>query len=137
MVGGALAKLILCVIFINNKCIYFQAVGLQNGAMPLQLENFTNALAETFYQNEAIKPSISWSEAFDRLTKAIINSNKNSKSKIVLFFDELPWMATAKSGFLETLDYYWNKFWSNMPQIKLIICGSSAAWIIRKIIWLA
>lgn len=121
--------------FLTSKCIYFQAVGLQNGSMSVQLENFTNELSGTFYNDEPIRPAPSWHDAFSRLTKAIEKESTNKKSKIVLFFDELPWMATAKSGFLATLDYYWNRFWSNMPQIKLIICGSSAAWIIRKIIY--
>ena len=54
--------------------------------------------------------------------------------KIVLFFDEIPWMMTKKSRLLQTLDYYWNQHWSNNKRVKLIICGSSASWIIKKVI---
>ena len=43
-------------------------------------------------------------------------------------------MATPRSRVLEMLDYYWNQHWSQDKRIKLIICGSSAAWIINKII---
>jgi hypothetical protein len=53
---------------------------------------------------------------------------------VVLFFDELPWMATRKSGLLQAIDYYWNRYWSHDNRVKLIICGSSASWIIEKII---
>ena len=54
--------------------------------------------------------------------------------KIVLFFDELPWMATKRSRLLQTLDYYWNRYWVDNKQLKLIICGSSASWIIKNIV---
>ena len=43
-------------------------------------------------------------------------------------------MATAKSKLLQNLDYFWNQYWSNDPRIKLIICGSSASWILNKVI---
>jgi len=121
--------------FVNRKCIYLHAQGSQTGDIREQLENFTNALSETFFNNEPIKVAESWKEAFERLTRAMENSSGNKKNKIVLFFDELPWMATPKSGLLDALDYYWNRTWSNMPNLKLIICGSSASWIIKKIIY--
>ena len=43
-------------------------------------------------------------------------------------------MATRNSRLLEAIDYYWNQHWSNDKRIKLIVCGSSASWIIDKII---
>lgn len=33
-----------------------------------------------------------------------------ASKKIVLFFDELPWLATPKSRLLQTIDYYWNRY---------------------------
>jgi hypothetical protein len=39
-----------------------------------------------------------------------------------------------KSLLLQNLDYYWNQHWSNDKRIKLIVCGSSAWWIIKNII---
>ncbi len=32
------------------------------------------------------------------------------------------------------LDYFWNRHWSMDGRIKLIICGSSASWIVKKIV---
>jgi hypothetical protein len=74
----------------------------------------------------------SWKDAFQRLTA--IMEKQNKKNKIILFFDELPWMATPRSGLLEALDYFWNKYWVDFDNLKLIICGSSASWILKKII---
>jgi hypothetical protein len=73
-----------------------------------------------------------WMAAFDELSKSI-QQLKNTK-KIVLFFDELPWMCTPKSSLLNALEYFWNRYWSNDTRIKLIVCGSSASWIVKKII---
>ena len=56
------------------------------------------------------------------------------KQKIIIFLDEIPWMATPKSGLLEALDYYWNRYWSEDGRIKLIICCSAASWIIEKVL---
>ncbi|MCP5048532.1 MAG: AAA family ATPase [bacterium] len=55
--------------------------------------------------------------------------------KVVLFFDELPWLATRKSGILQAIDYTWNTQWSRDPRVKLIVCGSAASWILEKIIY--
>jgi len=43
-------------------------------------------------------------------------------------------MATKNSRLLHNLDYYWNQHWSNDDRVKLIICGSSASWIINNVI---
>jgi len=120
--------------FAGSKCTYFQTVGFQDGSRAVQLENFTDDLSKCFYNNEPMEPAKNWKEAFKRLTKAIEIPAKNRRNKIVLFFDELPWMATHRSGFLNALEYYWNRYWCNMPNMKLVICGSSASWIIKKII---
>ena len=71
--------------------------------------------------------------AFEELTKAI--EGLKTKLRVVLFFDELPWMATKRSKILQALDYYWNRRWSKNSRIKLIVCGSSASWIIKNIIY--
>ena len=79
-----------------------------------------------------MKVPLDWMDAFDQLFSAIKLTGKNKK--IILFFDELPWMATRKSGVVSALEYFWNRHWSHNPKIKLIVCGSAASWIIKKII---
>src|SRR4051812_13277685 len=54
--------------FRQKKCIFFQAVGLQNGAFEEQLQNFTDALSETFYDKMPMKSPSTWKEAFQWLT---------------------------------------------------------------------
>ncbi len=69
-----------------------------------------------------------------RIGKTFLIREFFKNKKIVLFLDEFPWMATKRSRLLQNLDYYWNQYWSQDKRIKLIICGSSASWIINKII---
>ena len=54
--------------------------------------------------------------------------------KIILFFDEVPWLASKRSKFLNALEHFWNRYISRNKNVILIICGSSASWIIRNII---
>ncbi len=116
--------------FQNNGCIFFQVIGLQNGSLEQQLENFTESLSETFYNKLPMKSAANWKEAFQWLTTAIEKETR----KIVLFFDELPWIATPRSDLLSNLEYFWNKYWVDMPNLKLFVCGSIVSWIIKKIL---
>lgn len=119
--------------FQKRKCIYFQNIGLQNGSLEEQLKNFSDSLSEVFFDNVPITPPLNWKEAFQRLTTLI--EKQSEKKQIIIFLDELPWTATSRSGLLKTLDYFWNKYWVNIKNLKLIICGSSASWILKKIIY--
>lgn len=118
--------------FEQASCIFFYVSGLQKGKIKEQLEQFYKQIGVAFYNGASIAQRSRWLDAFEDLTKAIqqVPSNK----KVVLFFDEFPWMATKRSGLLEALDHYWNRYWSHDQRLKLIICGSSASWIIEKII---
>lgn len=117
--------------FENKNCIFFNASGTKDGTLKEQLLHFKNQLSEVFYNGIDLVAPKTWDEAFALLTDTI---KKHQAKKIVLFLDEIPWMATKKSRLLEALDYYWNQHWSNDTRIKLIICGSSSSWIINKIV---
>lgn len=117
--------------FEHKKTIFFNVTGTKKGKLLKQIEHFTKRIGEVFYQGAPLQAEKNWDKAFEMLTQAI-RSAKNKK--IVLFLDEFPWMATKNSKLLETLDYYWNQYWSFDDRIKLIICGSAASWIIEKIV---
>ncbi|MDF1797284.1 MAG: ATP-binding protein [Coxiellaceae bacterium] len=119
--------------FEKKKCVFFSATGVQNGALTDQIDRFIIELAKTFYQGTELKMPDNWFKVFDMLNDAIEKCVPNNQ-KVVLFFDEFPWMATHRSKLLSAVEYFWNQYWSDNPRIKLIICGSSASWIIRKII---
>ncbi len=118
--------------FEQSPCILFRATGIQDGILKDQLQEFSKQIGSTFYSGAPIQPRARWLEAFEDLTRAIEMVPKSKK--IVLFLDEFPWMATKRSKLLQALEYYWNHYWGHDPRIKLIICGSSASWVIEKII---
>jgi len=113
--------------------IFFNSTGMQDGSMSEQIANFTEEMGDTFlYKGARLEAGKNWRDTFRILTDNI-NAIPKTK-KIVLFLDEFPWMATKNSRLLQNLDYFWNQHWSKDKRIKLIICGSSASWIINKIV---
>ncbi len=116
----------------KKNVIFLNTTGTLQGSLKDQTENFTFQVAQTFYHGAPLKGGNNWNETFRLLSDAIKTVADNQK--IVLFFDEFPWMATKNSKLLQNLDYYWNQHWSEDSRIKLIICGSSASFIINKII---
>jgi hypothetical protein len=63
-----------------------------------------------------------------------IENRTNKAEKFILFFDELPWLASKKSGFLPALEFFWNQYLSKRRDIIVIVCGSAANWMITNII---
>ncbi len=111
--------------------IVFEVTGIQNASKKKQIENFILQLAEISGSPFPIKPPTSWLQVFALLTSYL--KPKESSVKQVIFFDELPWMATHKSGFLQGLSYFWNS-WAVKQNIVVVICGSAASWMIQKVI---
>jgi DNA-binding MarR family transcriptional regulator len=109
--------------------IVFSLSGAVNTTMKRQLRNFDEALAET---GDVSERAADWFEAF-RFLKDHIKRLKR-KGKKVIFIDELPWLATQKSGFLSALDHFWNTFVSAREDLLLVICGSATSWIVDNVI---
>ena len=121
--------------FNQKKCIFFRSSGVHKGSTKSQLEKFKKEIETTFYadlKGLGLPSFLNWHDAFEALTNALASCSKTQK--VVIFLDELPWMATPKSGLLEALDYYWNRHWSENKRVKLIICGSAASWIIENVL---
>jgi len=51
-----------------------------------------------------------------------------------LFFDEFPWMDTKRSKFLMAFENFWNSYISKRSDIVVVICGSAASYMVKKII---
>jgi hypothetical protein len=86
-----------------------------------------------FYAGAPLEPPVSWHQAFRALQAAIeADSSRTRRTKFVLFFDELPWIATHRSGCLAELEHFWNAWCSRRNDIILIVCGSAASWMLRR-----
>ncbi|MFK7936837.1 MAG: ATP-binding protein [Saprospiraceae bacterium] len=111
--------------------IIFQITGLQNASKADQLDNFIIRLQKLLPTAAPLDRPTSWLRAFALLTTVL--DNQLGEEKKVVFLDELPWLATHKSGFLAGLSYFWNS-WAGKKNIVLVVCGSAASWMIQKVV---
>ncbi|MBS0655894.1 MAG: AAA family ATPase, partial [Verrucomicrobia bacterium] len=118
--------------FSDKDTAYFELSGEKDGGLSNQLANFIELFSKVFFGGVMLQTPKSWKSAFQLITEQLEKLPKSKK--MVLFFDELPWLATKKSGMLQALDYYWNRHWSRYPNLKLIVCGSAVSWILEKLI---
>ncbi|TAD86624.1 MAG: ATP-binding protein [Bacteroidetes bacterium] len=72
-----------------------------------------------------------WFDAFDTLETLL---NRKRSRRIVVFLDEFPWMHTPKSNFLAAFENFWNTWATNKPNVTIVICGSAASWMIKKVV---
>ncbi len=114
------------------KDMVFQFTGLYQGILSEHLSRFhTSLVNQSKYKLNKPIPT-SWFEAFDLLI-TYLEKLKSSKKKVV-FLDEFPWMATNKSRFLTAFTDFWNSYGSTRNDLMVIICGSSASWMINKVL---
>ena len=72
-----------------------------------------------------------WLEAFFMLEMHLQNIDDGARQ--VIFFDELPWMDTPKSGFITGFEAFWNG-WACHRNVMVIVAGSATSWIQDKLI---
>ena len=112
--------------------IVFDFSGAYEVDKETQLENFfSEYLSRTKAQKETVAPS-KWTEAFRYLADYIRSLKKSQKH--IVFLDELPWLDTHKSGFIQALEYFWNQHAVKMDHLVLVVCGSANAWIQKKLL---
>ena len=112
-----------------NYSFAFQHSGLAKGDKRMQLDEFANSLERQGMRSKRrIK---SWSDAFFALENGL---ERLPEGKKVVFLDELPWMDTAKSNFVQALDHFWNGWCSFRKDVILVVCGSATSWIVGKIL---
>lgn len=108
----------------------FKLTGSRNQPTSIQLRNFIAEL-ERRTKKES-KKIYDWIGAFE-LLRDYLDSLDESK-RIVVFFDEFPWLDNRKSGFLSAFEFFWNDYGSSKNNLLFIICGSSTSWIENKIL---
>ncbi|MFN8338527.1 MAG: ATP-binding protein [Saprospiraceae bacterium] len=117
--------------YFESKFI-FEIAGLHGGEMSDQIKHFAQTLALAGYPSAAISVPNTWMDAFSQLM-LFLDKNRR-KGKKVLFFDELPWMDTPKSKFLMAFENFWNAYCTKRKDLIVVICGSAASWMIKKVI---
>jgi len=109
----------------------FELTGVQNAPTKLQLRNFRDVLDNYAKPDLPIEIPSDWLAAFNLLRNYL--TPLLGKKKKVVFFDELPWLATHRSGFLQAFGYWWNS-WASRQNLVVVICGSAASWMIHRVV---
>lgn len=109
---------------------YFESTGQKDAPLTVQLHHFRDSLERAFHR--PFSALASWDEALAALVDAV--EAEPPDRRVALFLDELPWLATRRSGMLQALDYWWNSRLSRLPNLKLIVCGSAASWMLDKLL---
>ena len=109
----------------------FSYVGGHNLSKAKQLRNFAKAVKRYFHLPKQPKFT-DWSEAFDAL---IVNFESLPEDrKKVIFIDEMPWIDTPHSDFVEEFENFWNGWAARRRDIVLIASGSATSWMIDNIV---
>ncbi|MDR3307386.1 MAG: AAA family ATPase [Coriobacteriales bacterium] len=108
----------------------FQVSGLEDGSLLAQLQNFNFALAR--YGHRDFEQANTWLESFEQLIDMLEETPR--KGRLVVFFDEMPWMDTPNSGFMTALEHFWNGWASAQSRILMIVCGSATTWMTNKLL---
>jgi hypothetical protein len=112
--------------------LVLEVTGIHDQSTSTQLANFLTSLRRSFPQLPLLPPR-SWLEAFE-LLRHCLDQPHSMRGKRVLFFDEFPWLATRKGGFVPAFENFWNTFASRCRDLAIVVCGSAAAWMIRNVV---
>jgi hypothetical protein len=117
-----------------GSAIAFEITGSHAADRSTQLAAFATALGRAVGVKARLAAPRDWPEAFAQLEAHLEAVRPRGAAKRVVFFDELPWLATHRSGFLAAFEHFWNGWASTQPWLVVVICGSSASWMLSKVI---
>jgi hypothetical protein len=109
----------------------FELTGIRDATRAQQLAMFARAMEPHVGQRIATPPD--WPAAFQALSR-LLESRERDGTRKVIFLDELPWLASRRSGFLPALDHFWNTWASRQQDLIVVLCGSAASWMIAKVL---
>jgi AAA+ ATPase superfamily predicted ATPase len=110
----------------NRKAYFFE--GLENQSKSHQILNFLSQLSfQTKKESPKILPK-NWRDAFKELLGVC------AKESIVIVFDEFQWMANYRSDIVSDLKMFWEQYLSRLGSVHLILCGSIASFMIKKVL---
>jgi hypothetical protein len=107
----------------------FSFVGEHNTPAKIQIKNFMRALGR--YSHNNLAPVSNWYDAFNAL-EDYLESVRDDKKKVI-FIDEMPWIDTQRSNFVNALENFWNGWANRRRDIMLVATGSATSWMADNI----
>ena len=109
----------------------FTFVGGHKLTMRRQLMNFAKALKK--HAGLSKRPKFNdWFEAFDALEEYL--EALPAEKRKVIFIDEMPWIDTRDSEFVQALEDFWNGWASRRQDILFIASGSATSWMVDNLV---
>ena len=109
----------------------FTYVGGHNLTKAKQLRGFAKALKRAA-KMERQPVFSSWDDAFDALEEYL--EGLPSDKRKTIFIDEMPWIDTPKSEFIEALEAFWNGWAARRRDIMFVASGSASSWMMDKLV---
>lgn len=100
------------------------------GLLLAQLSHFYNSL--DLHGMEPQEKPESWLDAFLLLEKFLQKIDDGSRQ--LVFLDELPWLDSPRSGFLQAFEGFWNTWGCHRKNLMVVVCGSANSWVLDKLI---
>lgn len=107
----------------------FYMTGVFKSTMSEMLEYFNAQLMK--YSGKSWPKPKNWMTAFRQLEEYLSSLKKD---RIIVFFDELPWLDTPRSRFFNALELFWNCWGDSQPNLKFFVCGSATTWMTDKLL---
>ncbi|NKB25823.1 MAG: AAA family ATPase [Kiritimatiellae bacterium] len=119
--------------YAKEKEFFFSFEGLEGEQSRVQIQHMAKGLEKQ--KKDLLLASMNfriWEGILSYLTERVI-SEIPAHRKAILFFDELKWMAASRNRLISLLKYYWDNYWEE-KRIMLILCGSTASFMVRNVI---
>ncbi len=110
----------------GRSALFFE--GLENQSTSAQLSNFCLQLTKQcgVEVNKAVPKT--WRETFLLLEPVL------QKAPACVVLDEFQWLANYRSAAVSDLKMVWEQYLSQIPDVSLIMCGSIASFMLRKVV---
>ena len=106
--------------------------GVEGQPKSFQIKNFLKQIStytgDQLYQSAACS---TWIDLFKVLDKALLSKKM---SPCTVFIDELPYMASRKTEIIAALKWAWDNLWQDRTGFTLVLCGSIASFMVKKVI---
>ena len=107
----------------------FKLTGAYAQPKEIQLRYFVQELNRQNHSDFPVPKD--WISAFELLRNYLASLSTGEKH--IVFFDEMPWMDTQRSGFLAAFEWFWNDWGCTQDNLLFIVCGSSTSWMAENI----
>ena len=116
-----------------SQDICFELVGVHDAPLREQLRNFATSLGTAMATPIPPAPPSDWQTAFQHLVTYLSSLPPRCRKRVV-FLDELPWLASRRSGFLRAFEHFWNGWAVRQSKLVVVVCGSAASWMIKRLL---